>query len=159
MFDRILVYKKDENSNWKVWEAYKHQDFSDAPDDSREFYNREEAMIYAYELALKNNLLNCEIGQHGIEELNSDEIIRSLRMDIEIYKNPAYCPACEACGEEGCCSGANCKKNQCLYGEGYRKEFLYLRDLSNVLYNLAKELNPDRLEEEWVKVYDRNHVE
>ena len=71
-----------------------------------------------------------------------------------------YCPECEACGEEGCCSALMCK--QAENGDYCSK---YLTDLRFGYYmqrwienNLIKELTDEqqaKYNEEWDKAFDK----
>lgn len=73
-----------------------------------------------------------------------------------------YCPKCDACGEEGCCSPINCKQSP----EGHYCE-RYLADLKfgyhmnrwaeeNIIEKLPEELKA-AYDEEWEKAYDRHY--
>lgn len=59
-----------------------------------------------------------------IDDLELDEVsnatlitnlqnkIIELETELDILKNPIYCPNCDSCGEEGCCSPDKCKTCQ-----------------------------------------------
>jgi hypothetical protein len=48
--------------------------------------------------------------------------------DIDIGESP-YCPVCESCGEEGCCSVENSLwKHDCKYGKVYARD-VYLNEM------------------------------
>lgn len=77
------------------------------------------------------------ICEGGVQRLTNTEMVEALRQEVETLRNPAYCPECEACGEEGCCSGAMCKKNtnnKCLYGETYAKDYQYNKVVADKLF-------------------------
>lgn len=77
------------------------------------------------------------ICEGGVQRLTNVEIVQGLREELEMLRNPVYCPECEACGEEGCCSGAICKKNtnnKCLYGETYAKDYQYNKVVADKLF-------------------------
>jgi hypothetical protein len=91
----------------------------------RQFSDETEAFDYASKLAEQYVIL-----EGGIQRLTESEIIEALRFELD----SPYCPDCGACGEDPCCSGAMCKKNKCLYGEHYAKEYQYHRHMTNRLY-------------------------
>ena len=58
-------------------------------------------------------------------------------MSNESTESP-YCPECEACGEEGCCSGAKCIKNaanKCLYADNYALAYRYNKAVADKLFD------------------------
>lgn len=45
--------------------------------------------------------------------------------DIDIEESP-YCPVCESCGEDGCCSAENSLwKHDCKYGKAYARDVYF----------------------------------
>lgn len=146
--DRILIHF-DNNNKWWVWEANSSIWYSDPTDSAKSFDDRESAALYAHELAVKNGLTEYNTGVLGIEYLSKDEIILSLKEQLD----SPYCPQCNACGEDGCCSGSRCKKNTCLYGDSYALEYEYNKEMASRLY----ESFPDKeeLEKIFTVVYDK----
>lgn len=67
-------------------------------------------------------------------------------------KSP-YCPACNGCGEELCCSPMNCKhtKNG-IYCEKYLKDLKFAYLMYNDTYNIIK--GKKKLNEIFDKNYD-----
>jgi len=66
-----------------------------------------------------------EDAEKAIKEHYSEQNTRIINMeedDIDIGESP-YCPVCESCGEEGCCSVENSLwKHGCKYGEWYARD-------------------------------------
>lgn len=70
---------------------------------------------------------------------------------MEESYNP-YCPVCEACGEEGCCSPLLCEQSP----EGHYCES-YLRDLK-FAYKMNRFFQENiypKLSDEWKELYDK----
>ena len=67
------------------------------------------------------------------------------------YENP-YCPICEGCGEEGCCSPINCEQSP----DGYYCQS-YLRDLKfgYKMNEFFQENIYPKLSDEWKELYDK----
>ena len=58
-------------------------------------------------------------------------------MTKEEYKSP-YCPVCDSCGEDGCCSSMSCRQSpEGDYCSGYLKDlkfsYLMYKDLMRLL--------------------------
>jgi hypothetical protein len=103
---------------------------------------------------------------HGLNEEVADEAIRVLESSLEslYYPSNVYCPACGACGEDGCCTGAMCKKLACHYGESYRRDYLFNEAISNVAHNLMEEIKegkhetihiPEIFDQRWHEAWDK----
>lgn len=78
------------------------------------------------------------ICEGGVQRLTNAEIVQGLREELEMLRDPGYCPECNACGIDACCSGAKCKKNahnKCLYGESYALDYRYNRIVADKLYD------------------------
>ena len=58
-----------------------------------------------------------------------------VAIEADLMYKSHYCPTCDSCGEDGCCSGSKCKGNVCLYGKHYAREYEYNKELANVLYD------------------------
>ena len=84
-----------------------------------------------------------------------DKTIPRLYFDVDVY-----CAECGACGEEGCCSGAHCRKLQCDYGKTYKRDYLFNSDLSNKLFQLIEKsehstpLLKETAKQIWDEVWD-----
>jgi hypothetical protein len=151
--DRILIHHDTDKTKWFVWEAHTTILYNRPTDDAKSFGDRESATLYAYELAIKNNLTKYDTGVLGFEYLSKDEIILSLRRELDEYIKSPYCSQCGACGEDGCCSGSICKKNICLYGETYLKEYEYNKKLLDELYESFPD--KEKLKKIFTSVYDK----
>ena len=76
--------------------------------------------------------------------------------EAEEYKSP-YCPICDSCGEDGCCSALSCQQHP---DGDYCKT--YLRDLKfgyKMYKNLMRLVEDDpnykeQIDEIWDKTYD-----
>ena len=77
--------------------------------------------------------------------------------------NP-YCEECDACGEDGCCSGASCKKLKCKYGETYNKDYIFYKELANMVTELMEDHKNGKIDSltihleydlRWNEVYDK----
>lgn len=66
-----------------------------------------------------------EDAEKAIKEHYSEQNTRIINIeedDIDIGESP-YCPVCQSCGEEGCCSAENSLwKHGCKYGEIYARD-------------------------------------
>lgn len=79
------------------------------------------------------------ICEGGVQRLTNTEMVEALRQEVDMLRNPVYCPECEACGENGCCSGAMCKKNannKCLYGDSYALDYQYNKEVADKLFDV-----------------------
>lgn len=130
--NRILVHQHTDYM-WYVWHASCSEEYSGPPNGTTAVFNEEDEV---WEWARKE-ADNCTILEGGVQLLTKLEQISALRREIEEFKNPVYCSECSACGEDPCCSGAMCKRNQCLYGERYSKDYRYNTHLVNRLYEVA----------------------
>ena len=129
--NRILVHQHTDGK-WYVWHASCSMNYHEPPKDAWSSNEEDDAWEYA-----RKEANDCTILEGGVEKLSDSEIIEALRDEIEILKDPTYCPGCGACGEELCCSGSMCKKNQCHYGETYAKDYEYNRKVADRLYEVA----------------------
>lgn len=77
--------------------------------------------------------------------------------------NP-YCPVCEGCGEEGCCSPIHCKQTpEGRYCEGYLRDLKFGYAMNEFFQEkiwgrMSEELK-EEYDKEWDKVYDRFYKE
>ena len=82
--------------------------------------------------------------QQGLSKSDADEAIVILNKTlVQLYyedKHEVYCPACGACGEDPCCSGCNCKKLACFYGETYRHDYLFNDAVSTNIFDILEEV-------------------
>lgn len=58
-----------------------------------------------------------------------------------------YCPACDSCGEAGCCPPETCK---CLYGEHYKRSY---RDLTDEWDQMFKFIENVSIAGHWLDKY------
>lgn len=140
--NRLIIFEN--NSKWYVWEGSCSFDYFEPPTDSKVFNSEEEATKYASDEYSKMSI--CE---GGIQRLTSAEIINGMREEIDMLRNPGYCPACGACGIEGCCSGA-----KCLYGDYYSNEYAYYKEMAQELYEEFPD--KDKLKEIFEKILDKH---
>jgi len=73
---------------------------------------------------------------------------RKILFKLGMMKNdiPGYCPSCDSCGEEGCCSPISCahyhmvKKNdkKCHYGTTYFRDLQFSHVYSNRVSNIIE---------------------
>lgn len=68
---------------------------------------------------------------------------------------PGYCPECDACGEEGCCSPLRCKRIKCEYGERYVEDYNFAIDFANRSWELFKD--DQRLNDLHSELYDKHY--
>ena len=82
-----------------------------------------------------------------------------------ISNDSPYCPVCDACGEDGCCSAINCKQDpNGHYCETYLKDlkFGYKMDkwiADNLYHKMPKELQAEydlAWDKIWDEVYETN---
>ncbi len=80
--------------------------------------------------------------QKGLSVEMADEAIQILNSTLEslYYPVDVYCPACGACGEDGCCGGELCRKMECHYGETYRKEYTFNKRVHSFAYKMMEEI-------------------
>lgn len=98
--------------------------------------------------------------QKGLSDCDVQDAIEILNKTlVQLYyedKWEVYCPACGACGEDGCCSGCNCKKMTCFYGETYRRDYLFNDDLTTNMFNIIEEVKKGTMKSEnIVEEYDK----
>ena len=148
----ILAYH---NQKYHVWEGSLSFSYFEPPSNSTSFNEEDDAWEYARKLESEMSI--CE---GGVQRLSQIEIIEALRQEVEMLRNPSYCPECDACGEEGCCPGSLCKKNsnnKCLYGETYALDYDYNHKMTNELYEqLVKhdKASAERIQGEvWDSIY------
>ncbi len=86
-------------------------------------------------------------------------------MDKEEDYSP-YCPICEACGEDGCCSAARCKQHpDGHYCQGYLKELRFsywmYKDLMELVYEDPnyKEAIDKIWDENWKVIFEESSEE
>lgn len=139
--NRLIIF--EENSKWYVWHGSCSIDYFEPSAGASCFDTEEEAYKYAVEQVEEMSI--CE---GGIQRLTNTEIVRGMREEIDRLRNPNYCPACGACGEEGCCSGA-----KCLYGDYYNNEYLYNREMADCLYEEFPD--KDRLREIFERIWNK----
>jgi hypothetical protein len=78
--------------------------------------------------------------------------------DQESY-NP-YCPVCEGCGEEGCCSPIHCQQTpEGSYCKGYLRDLKFGYAMNSFFQEkiwgrMSEELK-EEYDREWDKVYDQ----
>ncbi len=64
-----------------------------------------------------------------------------------------YCPVCDACGEEGCCSPLRCKQSpDGDYCNSYLRDLQFGYSMYTQLYDFIPK---DKLEEVYDKTYER----
>jgi hypothetical protein len=90
--NRIIIY--NQLDKWYVWDGSCSIDYFEPSINAKVFDSEEEAAKYAAEEY--NKMCICE---GGIQHLTNAEIIQGMRQEIDMLRNPAYCPACRACGE------------------------------------------------------------
>lgn len=130
--NRVIVHQAP-NDKWFVWEGSLSFNYFEPPADSVSFNEEDDAWEYARKL--ESEMCVCE---GGAQRLSQIEIIDGLRQELDMLKNPGYCPEFNSCGEEGCCSGAKCVKNaanKCLYGENYAADYRYNKAVADKLFN------------------------
>jgi hypothetical protein len=86
---------------------------------------------------------------YGAEALANEGPVKRLLSDIlhlqemlqeaEEGNVPIYCPECESCGEEGCCSPNNCVAVRCLYKNSNLKSYWECRDENEILWKFLEE--------------------
>lgn len=140
--NRLIIFEN--NSKFYVWEGSCSFDYFEPPANAKVFNSEEEATKYASDEYSKMSI--CE---GGIQRLTSAEIIQGMRQEIDMLRNPGYCPACGACGEEGCCSGA-----KCLYGDYYSNEYAYYKEMTEELYEEFPD--KDKLEKIFERVWNKH---
>ncbi len=150
------IIKDNYNGKWYVWHGSLSQDYYKPTSDAICF----DAALDATNFAIKESD-SCAVLEGGIQSLTDNERIRALqyendnlRMQLDIIKKPVYCPTCGACGEEGCCPASMCQHGFCLYGKHYAKDHTYYRLMTERLYDLATELDKDRLKKIFDACYD-----
>ena len=75
-------------------------------------------------------------------------------MTKEEYKSP-YCPVCDSCGEDGCCSAMSCKQSpEGDYCQGYLKDLKFAYLMYKDLTRLFEE-DPNH-KETIEKMFDKN---
>lgn len=68
-----------------------------------------------------------------------------------------YCPDCEACGEEGCCSPLNCRHTaEGHYCKSYLKDLHFAYLMHDDLYNLV--CNDEKYKEKIKEIWDKNYI-
>jgi len=66
-----------------------------------------------------------------------------------------YCPICEGCGEDGCCSPFSCKQHpEGSYCKTYLKDLKFGYLLSKELFNLISDSNNPELIKSMDEIYD-----
>lgn len=93
---------------------------------------------------------------------------QEIEPELEENYSP-YCPLCESCGEEGCCSHLHCfralieSNPKCAYGSHYLREAIFNKRLVEFFHKMIDsitkgELNPKNIVElyniRWNKIYD-----
>lgn len=97
---------------------------------------------------------------HKQEDLDPEfnEIISENFWDLVDNESP-YCPVCDACGEEGCCSATACEQHPdgsycATYLKdlkfGYRMNKFFENEIADYLSPYAKE----KYNDEWNRIYD-----
>ena len=82
----------------------------------------------------------------------------TFRMEkTEESYNP-YCPICDSCGEDGCCSALNCKQSDNgKYCETYLKDLQFGYRMSKDLFNLIEEKGDEEMKKSLDELYDKNY--
>ena len=71
--------------------------------------------------------------------------------------NP-YCPICDSCGEDGCCSALNCKQSDNgKYCGTYLKDLQFGYRMFKELYNLIDEKGDEEMKKSLDELYDKNY--
>lgn len=152
-FRRINWSAEEQN---KQLEQSKIKQYVILDDDSDMLFNQREHFVQT-------------TGTHGLDQEAGDKAIEILKKTVvELYypfESP-YCPACGACGEDPCCSGAACKKLECHYGETYNRDYRFNNALVSMAFDLMEELKAGkfpadeahieydkRWHENWDKIY------
>lgn len=67
-----------------------------------------------------------------------------------------YCPVCESCGEDGCCSAINCdpRKEKCMYGGSYLNDLKTSHRLVSLI-DKHMEVNNIMLYKDWDHMLDK----
>jgi len=102
---------------------------------------------------------------HKQEDLDPEfnEIISENFWDLVDSESP-YCPVCDACGEDGCCSAINCEQDpNGHYCGTYLKDlkFSYRMDkwvADNLYHKMPKELQAE-YDLAWDKIWDETYEE
>ena len=135
--NRILCHLVD--GKWYAWHASASVNYVKPPKgEQTHVFESEDLLAKWCREEEKNTYL-----EYGIQELTQHEIIQGLKDQIEMLKDPLYCPDCGACGEDPCCSGAMCKRNRCLYGDSYAKEYTYFKLMTNKLYEALSKIDAE----------------
>lgn len=67
-----------------------------------------------------------------------------------------YCPICEGCGEDGCCSAISCKQHpDGSYCKTYLKDLKFGYLLSKELFKLIEESKNTELIKSMGEIYDK----
>lgn len=158
--NRLLYYYWPKTQKWHVWDGSASYDYFEPPEYSEKFDTREEVSAYI------DNLYKTQpyVSEYGVQELTQEEINRGLKEEelsktlktIQEEENSHYCPTCECCGEDPCCSGSRCEQNKCFYGERYAAEYEYNKELVSKLYVLAHSLNPKETDKIFHELWNKN---
>lgn len=144
----MIIHQHTDNK-WYVWEGSCSVDYFEPSEQCKSFDTENDAKQYAQAEADKSCIL-----EGGVQYLTQSEIINGLRQEVDYLRNPAYCPKCNACGEDPCCSGAMCKQNKCLYGERYADHYTYHKLLVTELWKALDKYNKEELHELHDKCYN-----
>lgn len=132
-----LKQKKFQRINWSSERQAEHEKLSEVlnyvilDDDSDMLFGQTEHYVRTpHQTGLSDTCV------HDAIEILNKTLVQLYYED----KWEVYCPACGACGEEGCCSGCNCKKLACFYGETYRRDYLFHDAISSNIFNILEEV-------------------
>ena len=99
-----------------------------------------------------NSILNWDL----FHKLNDGHPI-----DLEIKDDfSSYCPECEGCGEEGCCSPLKCKfSGDCSYMQTNLNHLSFAYKMYNWIEEELYEVLPEDMKEKFDKVWDTTYDE
>ena len=105
-----------------------------------------------------NNIISDWLDKYGDPEIDKkveEELERMMNKEEEY--NP-YCPICDSCGEDGCCSATSCKQHpEGKYCETYLKElkfgYLMYHKLSELID--GDEKYQSEVDKIWDELYDK----
>lgn len=76
---------------------------------------------------------------------------------LNTYYDP-YCPVCEGCGEEGCCSPIHCKQSpEGTYCESYLKDLKFGYAMNSFFQEKIWGKMSEELKEEYDKEWDKTY--
>lgn len=82
----------------------------------------------------------------------------TFRMEKNEESYNPYCPICDSCGEDGCCSALNCEQSDNgKYCGTYLKDLQFGYRMFKDLFNLIDEKGDDEMKKSLDELYDKNY--